>query len=528
MKPGQIYRAAVLVALFALAACARPDDGRVLVRGNGGDPGSLDPALAEDVHAFNVLGDLYEGLLRTGADGAIENGVASRWTVSEDGTTYTFELRDEERWSNGDVLVAADFVRAMRRVASPETPSAYAFLLQPIANFSAVKNGALPVHELGVSAPDERTLVIALEEPASQFLAALALPIAYPVHRTTVATSKSRDPGALVGNGAYVLARREPGGVIELHKNDLYRDAASVDIDAVRYLPIADANAELSMYRAGEIDITNTIPPSHIRTMREQRPDETHVAPALALYYLAFDLSEAPLDNQLLRHALSMAIDRNEIVELTGRGEQPAFSVIPPGTANHVAAVYDWSELPAGERQQLARSLLVAAGYSDPGTLSVKLTYDAGDIHERIALAVASMWRGVLGVEVRLEKLEWNLFLDTRARREDWQVMRFSWFGDYNDPMTFAEIFEAGHEQNLPGWSNARYDELLREARAESGLSARSQLLHTAERLLLDDYAIAPLYFYVSKHLVSPRVAGFRSNPLDRQPTRTLSIVDEL
>ncbi len=526
MKAGQIYRAAVVLVLVALAACTQPDDGRVLVRGNGGDPGSLDPALAEDIHAFNVLGDLYEGLLRTGPDGSIENGVASGWTVSEDGTTYTFELRDGERWSNGDALVAADFVRAMQRVASSGTPSAYAFLLQPIVNFDAIKDGALPVIELGVSAPDERTLVIALQEPASQFLSALALPIAYPVHRSTAADPASRDTGALVGNGAYVLARREPGGVIELHKNDRYRDAASVDIDIVRYLPIADANAELNMYRAGEIDITNTIPPSHVRAMLEQRPDETYIAPALALYYLAFDLSEAPLDNRLLRRALSMAIDRNEIVELTGRGEQPAFSVIPPGTANHSGVVYEWFELSSDERERLARSTLVEAGYSNSATLSVNLTYDVGDIHERIALAVASMWREVLGVEVTLEKLEWNLFLDTRARREDWQIMRFSWFGDYNDPMTFAEIFEAGHEQNLSGWSDARYGELLRLARSESELSARSELLHAAERLLLDDYAIAPLYFYVSKHLVSPRVSGFRANPLDRQPTRTLSIVD--
>ncbi len=184
MKPLVRSRLALLLLIAALISCDRGMEQSALVRGNGGDPGSLDPALAEDVHAFNVLADLYEGLLRTAADGSLESGAARSWSVSEDGRHYTFDLHEEARWSNGDPVTAADFVYAMKRVASADTPSSYAFLLRPILNFGEIKSGLLPETELGVRAIDDRTLAITLTEPASHFLSVLAMPIAYPVHRS--------------------------------------------------------------------------------------------------------------------------------------------------------------------------------------------------------------------------------------------------------------------------------------------------------------------------------------------------------
>ena len=512
-----------LFAVIALAACGAERDPRVLVRGNGGDPGSLDPALAEDVHAFNILVDLYEGLLIANAHGALRPGVAAAWNISEDGRIYTFELRPDARWSNGDTVVAGDFVRAFRRVASPQTVSAYGFLLEPLANFSDVQAGRASPNDLGVLAADDRTLVITLEEPTGHFLSLLAMPVAFPMHSESSPPASFQQADRFVGNGPYVLASRQPDGPIELRKNPLYRDASSVSIESVRYLPIADARAELNMFRAGEIDITSTIPSGDIASLAEELPEQTRIAPSLALYYLAFDLSEPPLDDRQLRQALSMAIDRRQIARLTGRGEQPAFNIVPAGVANHVSAEYSWRDLPSDARIAKAQSLFAASRFGDSGTRTLKLTYDAGeDIHERIALAVSAMWRDVLEIDVELEKMEWNYFLDTRERRSDWQVMRFSWFGDYNDPMTFAEIFRTGHEQNLPYYSNADFDDALRRASAESDPESREILMTSAERLLIEDYPIAPLYFYVSKHLVGPNISGFADNALDRHPTRFL------
>ncbi len=520
---------------FFLGGCGSPpeapgssqvdDSMRVLRRGNGGEPQSLDPALAEDVHAFNILADLYEGLVLESADGTLLPGVAERWDISADGRRYDFFLRDDAVWSTGEPVTAQDFVAGFHRVLSPGSTSAYAFLLEPILNYQAVLDGELPMDSLGVSAVDDGSLVINLSSPAPHFLGVLAMPVAFPAYsRNSDDALRFRDASRFVGNGPFVLEQWSVSEKIRLKKNPLYRNASAVEIDAVEYLPVTDPRTELNMYRAGELDITNSVPPDAIEALRGARPEELRIAPSLGLYYLAFDLSEPPLDNLFLRKALTMAIDRRTLVSLLGRGEQEAYGIVPRGVLNHRHAYPGWFDLSATERENQARAVFAQAGYGAGKPLRLKLTYDVGDIHETVALAVASMWREVLGVEVALEKKEWKFFLATRDDRPAWQVMRFAWAGDYNDASTFTDIFRRDSPQNLPGYRSESYDLLLDQAREATDPDIRASRLQAAEALLTNDYPISPLYFFVSKHLVSERVLNYQNNVLDRHPTQFLKL----
>ena len=514
----------VLTCLFALlfatlSACdTGPDQAgnttSSIIRGNGGEPGSLDPQIASDIHAFNILLDLYEGLVTESASGSLVPGTAGSWDIRDDGLTYVFRLRPEARWADGTRVVAADFVRAFRRAADPDTASAYAFLLEPIAGFSAALAGEAQVDEIGVQATDEETLVISLERPATHLLSILSMPVAFPNHPTD----------ERLGNGAYKLAERIAGGAVRLVRNEHYRDAENVGIDEVTYLPVVDLDTELNMFRSGELDITNSVPPEFIAEASRHYADNLRIAPMLALYYLAFDMSAPPFDDIELRKALSMAVDREQLASLIGRGEVPAYSVVPPGTADYDGADYAWKDLSRPDREAAARSAYAAAGFSRDQPLRIDFVYDTGDIHERVALAVAAMWRDVLGVETTLDKREWMYFLDTRDQREEWDAMRFAWFGDYNSPMTFLEIFESSSPQNLPGYRSLAYDATVATAVATTDRRAAGALMAEAESTLLENYPVAPLYFFVSKHLVDSRIAGFEDNIMDRHPSRYLRI----
>jgi len=501
---------------------ALPADGDIIRRGNIEDPTTLDPVFAQDIHAFNILLDLYEGLIAEDAHGRPVPGVAESWSVSGDGLVYTFTLRSNAQWSNGNRVVAEDFVRGLRRVAAPSIHSAYASLLESIKNFAAVKSGATGVEALGVLAPDNRTLVINLSEPRPYFLSLLAMPIAFPLYGNGSNPAQFEDPAEFVGNGAYVLAQRSIGSPVRLRRNERYWNVNEVKTEVIEYVAMVDEVAEFNMYRSGELDITGTIPPSHIQIAKSSFASEVRIAPSLALYYLAFDLTEPPLDNPLLRKALSMAIDREKLVDILGRGEQPAYAVVPNGVANYEGIEYSWQNSGKEERLAQAREHYLQAGFSLENPLALKFVYDVGGIHEKVAIAVSSMWQDALGVVVELDKREWKFFLDTRDDRDEWQVMRFSWFGDYNDASTFLDIFGSHSAQNLPRYESADYDQLIQSASLATNQESRTILLAKAEDLLINDYPIAPLYFYVSKHMVKPTVKGFENNVLDRHPSKYL------
>jgi len=503
--------------LVVLSGCGESVEGeQILRRGNGGEPGTLDPARAEDVHAFNVLRDLYEGLVTEGADGSLVPGVARLWEVSDDGLLYTFQLRDDALWSDGSPVVAGDFIASLRRALSPDSRSPYEFLLYPILNARAVAGGEMPLAALGVRALGSKTLEIRLHSPTSYFPGILAMPIAFPLFQgQTLDTRQFSDPASFVGNGPYVLKERQIGSRIRLERNPRFREADTVNVRMVEYLAIEDPDAEYRMYRAGDLDITATIPPAQIASIQSTRPDEARISPSLALYYIALDLSEPPMSDMALRQALSMALDRDVLVDIIGRGEQPAYGVVPTGVSDYAGVRFDWQNKPQKERHQRARTLYARAGYGPTNPLRFTLMYDVGDIHETVALVVTSMWRDVLGADVTLDKREWKYFLDTRDNRAEWQAMRFAWFGDYNDASTFLEIFRSDSPQNLSGFRSPEYDKLLDTASRTLDSDTRSEYMNQAESHLLNESPIIPLYFFVSKHLVSPRVVNYRPNILD-------------
>jgi len=497
--------------------------GSVIRRGNIEDPMTLDPVAAEDVHTFNILIDIYEGLVAENASGQLVPGVAKSWTISDDGLTYTFHLRSDARWSSGEPVTSHDFVRAFRRAAVPATLSTYANLLAPLENFDRVKSGGATDDTLGVIATDSLTLTIQLGNPSAHLLSVLAMPIAFPLYGDGSNRAQFEDPEQFIGNGAFVLTQRDIGSPVILARSDNYWDRESVNVETIEYVAIVNEAAEFDMYRTGELDITGTIPTSDIDRAKEYYPTEARIAPSLALYYLAFDLTEPPLNNVLIRKSLSMTIDRETLANILGRGEQPAYSVVPPGVANHSGAEYSWRTEGKIELVKHARELYRRAGYSAENPLKLKILYDAGGVHETIALVVSSMWQDSLGVVVELDKREWKYFLDTRDNREEWQVMRFSWFGDYNDPSTFTDIFRSDSAQNLAKYSSIQYDDLTDAAASETNFETRADLLASAENILINDYPIVPLYFYVSKHMVKPDVLGFEDNILDRHPSKYLN-----
>lgn len=501
---------------------------QILRKGNGTEPESLDPHRAEGVTASNVLRDLFEGLVTEAPDGALIPGAAESWTISEDGRVYTFTLQPNGRWSNGDPVVAEDFAFGLRRSADPATLSEYSAILYPIENAYEVVNGSLPPEKLGVRALDARTLEIRLHSPTPYLLGLLTHSSTYPVHRPSVVKfgGKFARPGNLVSNGAYRLQAWVVQSYIQLVRNTHYWDNDQTVINEVWYYPVENAESELSRYRADEFDMTGTVPNRQIPWLRKNLPAELHIAPYLGSYSFGFNTAQPPFkDNIPLRKALTMALDRDILVgKITGAGEIAAYSWVPPvtGYQNQQPVWATWTQ---EERNAEARRLYAQAGYSADKPLRVQLLHNTEINHRRLAVAMAAMWRDVLGVETEILNQEWQVFLQTRRTRIDTQVFRYGWIGDYNDPYTFAEILESKHGLNDMSYNNPRYDALLLQASRQADPAVRMGLLEEAERVMLDDMPMLPIYYYVSKQMVKPWVAGFESNIMDHHHTRHFRIL---
>ena len=467
--------------------------------------------------------DLFEGLTTEAVDASIVPGVAESWTISEDGKTYRFALRADARWSNGDPVTAEDFVAGLRRTADPATASTYAAIIYPIKNAEAVTTGQLEPSALGVRALDAHTLEIELEAPTPYFLQLLAHSTTYPLHRASFALHGEQfaRPGNLISNGAYRLSEWVVNSHIRLDKNENYYAADDVAIETVYFYPIEDRESELRRYRAGELDYTFDIPNSQYEWIKANLGAELHVAPYLSVYFYGFDTTEPPFDDVRLRQALTMAVDRRIITQqVNGIGEVPAYGLVPPGVMDYESQSYDWRDFADEERLSEARRLYAEAGYSEASPLRFELRYNTSENHRRIAVAVASMWKSALGVDVEIVNQEWKVMLQERRDPANWDVLRYGWVGDYNDAFTFLEIFQSEHGQNFTGIDSAELDGLLARASNERDVGRRAGLLAQAERALLEEYAIVPIYFYVSKHLVKPYVEGFQSNILDHNMTR--------
>jgi len=528
------------LALCALASCGggEPQPGQVadataagvaaatLNRGNGPEPDSLDPQRARTEAAFNILRDLFEGLTAVGPDGNAVPAAAESWTVSPDGLEYTFRLREGLRWSNGDPLTAGDYVAGMRRLVDPATASPYAQVLEPVVNAAAITRGEQPAEALGVTATGERTLLIRVQNPTPYLLGLLAHPSTSPAHAAALAEHGTdfAKPGRMVSNGAFVLEDWVVGSHLAVKRNRSYWNDAATRLERVRFIHHADPSTEFRQYRAGELDLTYVVPGQQFGWIKQNLPAEMHVAPQLSVYYYGYNLTRPPFKDQPgLRRALSMVIDREKLTTaVTGVGEAPAYGWVPRGIANYTPQQFDYASLPYAERVAEARELYRSAGYSAERPLRVEIRYNTGEVHNRLAVAIAAMWKDALGVETTLYAEEFRTLLQTIQARTETQVFRSSWIGDYNDAYSFAQLLQSNFGINLTGYSNPRYDELLAEATRQADPARRRALLEEAERVMLADHPLLPIYFYVNKHLVKPYVRGWTDNVMNVQYSKDL------
>ncbi|MGD9264771.1 MAG: peptide ABC transporter substrate-binding protein [Lysobacterales bacterium] len=500
-----------------------------LHRDNGGEPRTLDPHLAEGLPANHILRDLFEGLTAESPEGRIVPGAAMRWNISRDGKTYTFYLRRDARWSNGDAVTAEDFVYGLRRSADPATASSNAQALLPIANAAEVLAGELPPSELGVSALDEHTLQISMSGHTPYFLGLLTHPSTFPVHRASLqehGQAFSR-PGNLVSNGAYVLADWTLRSRIELVRNEHFWDAENVILDTVYYYPYVDQSAALKQFRAGLLHWTNGVPANQFEWLQQHYPDELVIAPWLGSYFFGFNLDREPfIENPGLRRALVLALDRDLITQkVTQFGELPSYNLVPPGILDYVSPQPEWAEWMQQERNAEARRLYAEAGYSEDRPLRFEIRYNTGENNKKMALAVASLWKQVLGVQATLINEESKVFLENRRQKVLTQVFRAGWISDYADAYSFLELFRTGHLFNDYGYSNPMYDALLDEIAAERIPPRRRRLMYEAERILLEEPPIVPVYSYVNKRMVNPLLRGWGSNVLDHHYSKDMFLL---
>jgi oligopeptide transport system substrate-binding protein len=416
----------------------------------------------------------------------------------------------------------------MRRTVDPATAAPYADVLWPVRHAKAITAGKLPPTTLGVKALSPHTLQITLTAPTPYLLQLLTHHSTYPIYRPALKKYGRHfaRPGRLVSNGAYQLKSWMVNAHITLVRNSYYWNNAKTVIGRVIYYPIDNEASELARFRAGDLDITATIPVTQYHWIRRHLGDELHVTPYLSTYFYGFNVTRPPFKNApKLRQALSMAINRQIIAhKVVGTGVVPAFGFVPPGVNNYTAQRFVWAHWPRAKRLAKARRLYKAAGYGPAHPLNVEIRFNSGEIHKRIAEAVAAMWKANLGVKTHLINEEWKVFLQERAQKKVTQVFRAGWAGDYNDAYAFAEILQGGSPLNETGWRSPRYDQLIRQAAHEKNLTKRRKLLQAAERVVLKDNPIMPIYYYVSKHLVKPYVGGWHDSIVDYHYTKALYI----
>lgn len=511
----KIAKLMVLTVLFSHGLAAA-----TLHRGLGPEPDSLDIHQAQGLPAIQVLREIREGLTSFNAKGQVVPGVAESWEILEDGKRYRFRLRDDARWSNGDAIKSTDFVRAWQRALSKETLARTASLLSPVVNAHESVDGSAEPSSVGIKAVSDKTLEIRLDVATPWFLEILAHPVSYPMHADAM-----DKPLTAPVNGAFMIDSVSPHAMIRLKKNPHFHAAASVALDVVEYLPIEDPNSELSRFRAGELDITETIPAGRHDWLRTYMADELQVSPYIGSFWLGMNLKREPFQgNPGLRHALSLAIDRRIIARLVvGAGELPAWSIVPPGMEGYAPQGFEGSELEKDAREHEARRLYAEAGYGDRNPLEIEIRYNTSSQHRKIALAVSSMWRQVLGVETELVNEEWKVFVNNRRQGVITQVFRGGWIADYADPSSFLDLFRSDNELNTTFYHNETFDRLMDQAEVLKGRQ-RMQRLQRAESQLMVDMPVIPLYFYVSRHLLKNTVTGFEPNIRDIHLSRYMGV----
>ncbi|HVB99595.1 MAG TPA: peptide ABC transporter substrate-binding protein [Candidatus Dormibacteraeota bacterium] len=502
---------------------------QVLHREVSADPSTLDPSLVTDVAGFDVLQDLFEGLVTLDEDGNPVPGVASSWETSPDGKTWTFHLRSGARWSNGKPVTAGDFVYAWRRQVNPMTGSEYSQALAPIQNAMEIAEGNLPVDRLGVEAPDPYTLIVHLRGPTPYLLSLMTNCYLFPLYEPAIQRWGDRwtQPGHMVSNGPFELEGRVINGHITLVKNPDYWDASHVRLSKVIYYPISNADSATDQFLAGSIDFTDELNASEKDMLQRELGDQVVLAPYFGTAMLSYNLTKPPFQNNpKLRLALNMAIDRDILVKYVQRGIGiPAYNIMPPLPGYH-PVVPHWATLPADQRHALARKLYREAGYSDKHPLQTVLTYPSGGPGgRRMMEALAAMWQMTLGAKIQIYNIEWKVFLQDLQLKEPtfyWDA----WIGDFPDPFTFMQLYLSDFGMNYGEYHNPQFEAMVNEAAGTQDTAQRYALFAKAGAILNDDAPYLPISYYESAHLIKAYVKGWHSNIMNRNLSRYMYILE--
>lgn len=492
------------------------------------EPATLDPQKLTGDWPDLIIGDLFEGLVTEDASGTPVAGQAESWKVSADGLTYTFKLRDGLKWSDGQALEASDFLFGLRRMLDPKTEAEFAFIQFPIKNAEAFNSGkVIDPAVLGVAAPDAKTLEIKLERPMPYFLQALVQPSAYPVpqHIIDKFGNDWAKPEHLVSNGAFKLAEWKPGSTLRVVKNDNYREAGEVELDEVIYHFTDDEAATLAAYQAGDIDIATQFPARELAKLQTSRPGAARIVPALGVWYYVLNLKTPPFNDPRVRRALSMVIDREEIgTGVLETGQLAAYGMVPPGVPGFGSSPYmpDWSVKTREERVAEATALMKSAGYGPGKPLKFQLRTSTLPTQIKLSEAVAAAWKQI-GAEVEFVRAEIPQH-QAALNKGDFTAGSARWILDYSDAADSLSLMKTGHPNNYASYSNPDFDKLLEQAMTEHDAAERAKLLRDAEKLALDETALIPLTWAVSKNLVSPKVVGFEDNVRNVHRSRWLAL----
>ena len=513
-----------LILIFSCSENISPVDSglndKIFHFGNGSEPQGIDPHIVTGVPEHHILISLCEGLTTANPNGG-DNlaGAAESWTISDDGKEYIFNLNRNGKWSNGDSVTAEDFVWSWKRILTASLGSQYPDMLYYLEGAYDYHNGITDdFNNVGVKAIDKYTLKVNLNSPTPFFLGLLSHYSTWPVHKETVLKFGDIDdrngewtrPGNFVCNGPFQLKSWELNNKIVVEKNPNYWDASTVSLNEMHFYPVSNVMTEDRMFRAGQLHLTSTLPSQKCPIYIEENNPDLRIDPYMGTYFYRLNTENEALKDVRVRKALAFSVNRKLLVEkVTKCGQIPAYSFTPPGSNGYEPD----TEIPFDPK--LAKDLLVAAGYNETNPFpKLEILFNTNEDHRKIALAIQQMWQQNLGIEVELVNQDWKVYL-SREMVGDFQVSRAGWIGDYEDPNTFLDLMRPNRGNNKTGWENMEYDSIVAQANSTNDQIERYELLKEAERILIDEMPIIPLYTYVRSYQLSPDVKGFSPHILD-------------
>ncbi|WP_394155004.1 peptide ABC transporter substrate-binding protein [Loktanella salsilacus] len=476
---------------------------------------SMDPQINTDVEGSDVLRNLFEGLYNEDSDGALVPGVAIDHTVSDDGLTYTFNLRDTAKWSNGEPVTANDFVYAWRRLADPATASEYAWYMElmQVENASAVVAGEMPTDALGVTAINDHTLEVKITTPLPYFPQMMVHASTFPVPQSVIEANGDNwtEAGTLVGNGAYTLTQHTLGERVVMEANDTYWDAENTVMKTLTALTINDQNQALTRYLAGELDRVD-IPAGQYPRLAEEYPDQATSTPYNCSYIYMLNVGEKgpeALKDVRVRQAMAYAIDRDIIVDrILQGGQKGAYNWTHWAVADFERPQSEWAdEMDQAQRVEAAKALMAEAGYSADNPLELRLQYNTSDDHKKIAIAASQMLKAI-NVNVTLDNYEWKIHTD-RMQNQDFDMARYAWCGDYNEASTYLDLMTSYSGHNNGQWYNDQYDQIMKDSKTSDD---PQPLYQQAETLLTDEMPIIPIYHYANVDMIAADIKGLPQN----------------